>query len=69
VKNWAMQSPDWKLLNVLFDVLNEKQLQYECAGGKKVFDILTSLLKLGLTKEQKFYSDEVKDQDKAKEMT
>lgn len=26
VKNWAMQSPDWKLFNVLCEKLNEKQL-------------------------------------------
>ena len=26
VKNWAMQSPDWKLFNVIFESMNEKQL-------------------------------------------
>jgi len=26
VKNWAMQSPDWKLFNVFCEKLNEKQL-------------------------------------------
>jgi hypothetical protein len=64
-----MQSPDWKLLNVLLDLLNEKQLQYKCKGGKRVFEILTALLKLGLTKEQRNYSEDTKDQDKVKEMT
>lgn len=64
-----MQSPDWKFFNVLFDTLNEKQLQYECKGGKTVFEILTSLLKLGLTKPQRSYAPDTKDQDKVREMT
>lgn len=64
-----MQSTDWKLLNVLFDLLNDKQLQYECKGGKTVFEILTSLLKLGLTKENRKYAPNTKDQDMVREMT
>jgi len=26
VQNWAMQSPDWKLLNVLFEIVDVQQL-------------------------------------------
>lgn len=52
IKNWAMQSPDWKFFNVLFEMLNEKQLQYKCDNGKTIFDMVASLLKLGLTKPQ-----------------
>ena len=61
VKNWAMQSPDWKLFNVFCEKLNEKQLQYECKGGRTIFSIITSLLKLGMTKEHKVYHPDTKD--------
>jgi hypothetical protein len=54
-----MQSPDWKLFNVLFEMLNEKQLQYKCDNNKTVFDIIASLLRLGLTKP---YSKERSDE-------
>lgn len=50
IKNWAMQSPDWKLLNVLIELMNKEQLQYECKNDKTVFDMIASLLRLGLTK-------------------
>lgn len=50
LKNWAMQSSDWKLLNVLIELLSVKQLQYKCDNGKTCFDVIASLLKLGLTK-------------------
>jgi hypothetical protein len=50
VKNWAMQSADWKLLNVLFELLSVEQLQYRCDNNKTVFDVIANLLQLGLTK-------------------
>ena len=37
IKNWSMQAPDWKLLNVFFEMLNENQLQYKCKNYKTVF--------------------------------
>lgn len=50
IKNWAMQSPDWKFLNVLIELMSVEQLQYKCDNDKTCFDVIASLLKLGLTK-------------------
>lgn len=49
VKNWAHQTPDWRLLNVLFDILSEEQLQYTCSNGNSVFKNMTTFLRLALT--------------------
>jgi len=49
VKAWAMQSPGWKMLNVLFETFSDEQLQYTCKNGKSVFENMALLLKLALT--------------------
>ena len=49
VKNWAMQSPDWRLLNLLIDMLNEEQLQYKCSNKKSVFVNFSLMMRLALT--------------------
>ena len=48
VKAWAMQSPGWKMLNVLFETVSDEQLQYTCKNGKSVFENMALLLKLAL---------------------
>ena len=50
VKNWTMQSHDWKLFNAIFELLNEDQLLYKCPNGKTIFQNFAVLLKLALTK-------------------
>lgn len=49
VKNWAMQSPKWRLLNVLIHTLNSEQFTYKCANGRTILDHISMLLRLALT--------------------
>lgn len=50
VQHWAMQTTDWKLLNVLIELVDEKQLQYKCKNGDTVFEVFAQLLQLALWK-------------------
>lgn len=50
VKNWTMQSHEWKLFNAIFEMLTEEQFQYKCPNNKTIFENFSLLLKLALTK-------------------
>lgn len=49
VKNWTMQSPDWKFFNALFEIITEDQLQYKCKNGKTIFENFAKIITLALT--------------------
>ena len=60
VKAWAMQSPGWKMLNVIFETVSHDQLQYTCKNGKSVFENMALLLKLALTNAWEYKDNEKK---------
>ena len=45
-----MQSPDWKLLNVLIEIATAKQLQYICQNGESILVNLSRILRIALWK-------------------
>ena len=50
VQHWAMQTADWKLLNVLIELVDQEQLQYKCKNGDTIFEVFAHLLQLALWK-------------------
>lgn len=67
VQHWAMQSPDWKLLNVLVELVNDQQLQYSCKNGDSIFEVFASVVQLALWKPYTgpTYKDDGKDEQSA----
>lgn len=49
IQRWAMQSPDWKLLNVIFDTLSKEQLHL-CTDETKltIFEDIAIIIELAL---------------------
>ena len=66
VKSWAMQSPDWKMLNVLIENLDSTQLQYKCENGKSIFANISLLLRLALTNSRDMTDSKDKGMTKVK---
>lgn len=46
IQNWAMQTPNWKLLNVLFELMSSDQLGE--LDGTSIFDDICVILKMAL---------------------
>jgi len=67
VQHWAMQTPDWKLLNVLIELVDDKQLQYTCKNGDSIFEVFANVLQLALWKPYTgpTYMDDGKDEQAA----
>ena len=67
VQHWAMQSPDWKLLNVLLELVNDRQLQYKCKNGDSIFEVFANVVQLALWKPYTgpTYKDDGKDDEPA----
>lgn len=49
IQNWAMQSPNWKLLNVLFELFSAEQLQ-KSDDESAIFDDMCDILKMALVR-------------------
>ena len=67
VQYWAMQSPDWKLLNVLLELVNDQQLQYKCKNGDSILEVFANVVQLALWKPYTgpTYKDDGKDEQSA----
>lgn len=67
VQHWAMQTPDWKLLNVLIELVDDKQLQYTCKNGDSIFEVFANVIQLALWKPYTGpdYMDDKKDEQTA----
>lgn len=50
VQHWAMQTPDWKLLNVLIELVDDTQLQYTCKNGDSILEVFANVIQLALWK-------------------
>ena len=48
-----MQSPKWRLLNVLADLATDKQLQSQCSNGQTVIQVFANIIELALWKPYK----------------
>lgn len=49
IQNWAMQSPNWKLLNVLFELFSAEQLQRQ-TDESVIFEDICDILKMALVR-------------------
>lgn len=67
VQHWAMQTTDWKLLNVLIELVDDKQLQYMCKNGDTIFEVFASVIQLALWRPYTgpTYKDDGKDEQPA----
>lgn len=67
VQHWAMQTTGWKVLNVLIELVDDKQLQYMCKNGDSMFEVFANVIQLALWKPYSgpTYKDDGKDEETA----
>lgn len=67
VQHWAMQTTEWKLLNVLIELVDDKQLQYTCKNGDTIFEVFAHVIQLALWRPYTgpTYKDDGKDEQTA----
>ena len=65
VRNWTMQSPDWKLFNVLFELTEKEQLQEVCKNGMTLMEVFMAVVKLAL---QKVWGDDFLQSEQGDDM-